>query len=55
MAIDLTGKASILLSKGTAHIKRLRTLSSAIAKQFVCSISQELMVDPVIAEDGNTY
>ena len=35
--------------------KRLRNMSSAIAKQFVCSISQELMVHPMIAEDGNTY
>ena len=28
---------------------------SAITKQFVCSISQELMVDPVLAKDGKKY
>jgi TPR repeat protein len=26
-----------------------------MAKQYTCSISQELMVDPVLAKDGNTY
>ena len=37
------------------QLNRFRTMASAIAKQFTCSISQELMVDPVIAEDGKTY
>ena len=37
------------------QLNRFRTMASAIAKQFTCSISQELMVDPVLAEDGNTY
>jgi hypothetical protein len=35
--------------------KRLRTMSPANVKQYTCSISQEPMVDPVLAEDGNTY
>ena len=41
-------------SSSDAQLKRLRSMSSAIAQQFVCCISQELMVDPVLAEDGNT-
>jgi len=41
-------------SSSDTQLKRLRFMSSAIAQQFMCCISQELMVDPVLAEDGNT-
>ena len=41
------------LSQGNVA-KRFHSMSTTIAKQFVCSISHELMVDPVLAEDGNT-
>ena len=35
--------------------KRLKTMASNISKHLLCAITQELMVDPVLAEDGRTY
>ena len=57
-AVDLLLDANGASSSSNGSTKRLRTMSSAfalIAKQCTCPISQELMVDPVLAEDGNTY
>jgi hypothetical protein len=43
----------------TAALRTSRAASSQLAesmsKHLVCPITQELMVDPVLAEDGNTY
>ena len=36
-------------------IMRLRTSLSALVHQFQCPLTKELMVDPVIAGDGQTY
>ena len=55
MTVDLTlidDVPSATSERGSA--KQLCAIS-AIAKQCTCPISQELMIDPVIAEDGNTY
>ena len=35
--------------------KRLKKTLSDVSKHLICPITQELMADPVIAEDGNTY
>mmetsp|Transcript_29409 Transcript_29409/g.65850 ORF Transcript_29409/g.65850 Transcript_29409/m.65850 type:complete len:90 (-) Transcript_29409:1153-1422(-) len=35
--------------------KRLKTSIGNATKQGICPISCELMVDPVVAQDGNTY
>jgi TPR repeat protein len=42
-------------SSDAAHNKRLKEAMQSISKHLKCSITQELMVDPVVAEDGNTY
>jgi TPR repeat protein len=41
---------------GTAEeAKRYRSAIDEMADEFVCSITQELPVDPVVAEDGRIY
>ena len=35
--------------------ERLKNAMSSVSKHLICPITQELMVDPVLAEDGNTY
>jgi hypothetical protein len=35
--------------------KRLREQTASFSEEFICSITHELMVDPVLAQDGNTY
>ena len=42
-------------SKDSALAKRFKIMTSTMSKLGVCPITQELMVDPVLAEDGNTY
>ena len=40
----------------TAQDERLKsTLAADMSKDLICPITQELMVDPVIAADGNSY
>ena len=57
VTVDLTmsDAASSQLFTVEPLVKRQRALASEIARPFVCSISQDLMIDPVSAEDGNTY
>ena len=35
--------------------KRVKTVMNSIADEFLCPISQELPIDPVMAEDGKIY
>mmetsp|Transcript_8705 Transcript_8705/g.16857 ORF Transcript_8705/g.16857 Transcript_8705/m.16857 type:complete len:360 (-) Transcript_8705:27-1106(-) len=35
--------------------KRSRELVSLLSEEYICAITHELMVDPVVADDGNTY
>jgi len=35
--------------------KRNRELASSLSEEYICAITQELMVDPVLADDGNMY
>ena len=42
-------------SSDAAQVKRLKSTVSDMSKDLTCAITQELMVDPVIAVDGNTY
>ena len=35
--------------------KRVKTAMNSIADEWVCPISQELPIDPVMAEDGKIY
>ena len=42
-------------SSAVALVKRLKGKVSDMSKDLTCAITQELMVDPVIAADGNTY
>ena len=51
--VSLNDGASVTSSDDA--VKRLRTMSYAIVKQYTCPISQEPIVDPVIAEDRSTY
>ena len=46
-AVDLTEDAS--------PEKKHKVALNAIAKEFICPITQELPVDPVIAKDGKIY
>ena len=43
------------LKSAMSTSKRLRSTVSNISKHLICPITQELMVDPVLAEDGHTY
>ena len=50
------------LALGTAdndqegHVtKRTRELALSLSEEYICAITQELMVDPVTTDDGNTY
>ena len=43
------------LKSAMSTSKRLRSTVSNISKHLICPITQELMVDPVLAEDGRTY
>jgi len=36
-------------------IERVRGFGIAIPQSFVCPITQEVMIDPVFTDDGNTY
>jgi len=36
-------------------IERIRGFGIAIPPTFICPITQEVMIDPVFTEDGNTY
>jgi hypothetical protein len=47
--IDVTAEAEELANK------RLRAPAASFSEEFICSITHGLMVDPVVAEDGNTY
>ena len=47
-AIDLTEMAS-------PQEKKQKVALTAIAKEFICPITQELPISPVTAEDGKTY
>ena len=42
-------------SSDATQNKRAKNLASNISKHLTCSITQELMVDPVFAADGHTY
>ena len=42
-------------SKLSKKFKHVKGITNAIAQEFVCPLSLELMVDPVTAEDGHHY
>ena len=37
------------------ELKRVRTVMNSMADEYLCPITQELPVDPVMAEDGRFY
>ena len=39
----------------TEQCKRFRSAIDKSINEFICPITQELPIDPVIAEDGNVY
>ena len=48
-------KNAMSSSSDATQNKRAKNLASNISKHLTCSITQELMVDPVFAADGYTY
>ena len=50
-----SSSSSIEDAADAARLKRLKSMTSDMSKHLVCSITQELPVDPVLAEDGHTY
>ncbi len=42
-------------STGENGAKRTKSTANDIPKHLTCSLTQKLMVDPVVADDGNTY
>ena len=52
LAVDSPSSSS---SSSDDASKRLKTMASNISKHLLCAITEELMVDPVLAEDGRTY
>ena len=44
-----------LLEEAQQESKRVKTTMNSIADEWVCPISQELPIDPVMAEDGKIY
>ena len=51
----VTATAAELSKRPPTAEERLKNAMSSVSKHLICPITQELMVDPVLAEDGNTY
>jgi TPR repeat protein len=54
-ASSSSSSSSATGDEDAARLKRLKSMASSMSKHLTCAISQELMVDPVLAADGNTY
>ena len=52
---DLTEMARDLAEMASPQEKKQKVALTAIAKEFVCPITQELPIKPVTAEDGKIY
>ena len=46
-----------MLPRGTPRARVFASMADAAEppEELICPITQELFVDPVVAEDGNTY
>ena len=51
----VTATAAELSKRPPTAEERLKNAMSSVSKHLICPITQELMVDPVLAEDENTY
>ena len=53
--MDQVGVSTHGGARMTPVVEELMMMTSHIPDEFYCSITQEIMRDPVVAEDGYTY